>query len=133
MIRTTLLALAATTGLICVPELSSSTAQAGTVIRFGVGFGPYYHRPVCFRPVVFPPVVVTAFAPAPAFYAPAAPVVVTPPPIVVSPTVAQYDVLYRNSASAPWQLYASYPTYTLAQQVVPGLQSNGMWVMVQPR
>jgi hypothetical protein len=135
MIRTTLLALAATTGLMCVPELSNSNAQAGTVIRFGVyaGYRPGYYRSAYYRPIVFPPVVVTACASAPVVYAPAPPVVVAPPPVAVAPVATQYDVLFRNSANGPWQLYASYPSYPAAQAAVPGLQSNGMWVMVEPR
>ena len=120
MIRNTILALTATAGLLGVPELGTNDAQAATVIRFGI-YGGF--RPVCYRPVVVRPVVVTSIAP-PVIYQPVAPVVVTQ-------ALPSFDVLVRNSANGPWQLYATYPTYQSAQAVVPNLQSSGLWVMVE--
>jgi hypothetical protein len=120
MFRTTLLALAATAGLVGTTELGTSQAQADTHIRFGI-YGGY--RPSCYRPVIVPRVVVTTAA-SPVIYAPTTPVYVP----VAYPA---YDVLVRSSANGPWQLYATYPSYQAAQTIVPNLQSNGLWVMVE--
>jgi hypothetical protein len=119
MLRTTLIALAATVGMVAAPELATSTAQAGTFISLGI-YAPFGHRH--YRPVVVAPVVATP----PVVYAPAAPVVVTP-------VCTSYNVLIRPVQTAPWQLYATYPNYSAAQAAVPTLQASGMWVMVEQR
>src|SRR5207249_2253110 len=74
MIRKTLLALAATAGLVGTTELGTNQAQANTHITFGI-YGGY--RPRYYRPIVVAPVVVRPIAPAPIIYAPATPVYVT--------------------------------------------------------
>jgi hypothetical protein len=124
MIRNTLIALAATAGLIGATEFPGNDAQASVRIRIGL-FAPC--RPAYYRgPIVGAPVVVRPVVPAPIVYAPAA-----PPPVVVAPAYPNFDVLYRSSSSAPWQLYATYPSYQAAQAIIPNLQSSGMWVMVE--
>jgi hypothetical protein len=120
MIRNTVLALAATAALLGTTELGTSTAQAGTDIRFGFYAG---HRHGCFRPVIYAPVVIRPVVSAPVVYAPVSPVIVTN----ASPA---FDVMVRNSQSAPWQLYGSFPNYQAAQAAVPNLQSSGLWVMI---
>ena len=119
MFRTTLIALAATVGMVAAPELGTSNAQAGAVIRLGI-YAPFGHRR--YRPVVVAPVVVAP----PVVYPPAAPVVVTP-------VCTSYNLLIRPVQTAPWQLYATYPNYSAAQAAVPNLQASGMWVMVEQR
>jgi hypothetical protein len=119
MFRTTLIALAATVGMAAAPELGTSNAQAGSVVRLGI-YAPFGHRH--YRPVVVAPVVVAP----PVVYAPAAPVVVTP-------VYTSYNVLIRPVPTAPWQLYATFPNYSAAQASIPNLQANGMWVMVEQR
>jgi hypothetical protein len=121
MIRNTLLALAATAGVLGTTELGTSQAQANSHVTFGI-YGCY--RPRYYRPVVVAPVVVRPVVAAPVVYAPVTPVVVT----TVVPT---YDVLVRNAPTVPWQLYANYPTPQAAESAVPALQTSGLWVMVQ--
>jgi len=119
MIRNTLLALAATAALIGTTELGSNQAQANPYVRFGF-YGGYGHR-WYYRPIIVSPVVV----------APVAPPAVVYNPGYVTAAYPRYEVLTRNSANGPWQMYATYPSYQAAQSVVPGLQSSGLWVMVQ--
>jgi hypothetical protein len=122
MIRNTLLALAATAGLVGTTELGTNQAQANTHISFGI-YGGY--RPRCYRPIVVGPVVVRPVVTTAVVYAPVTPVVVT---TAVVPT---FDVLVRPAPTAPWQLYANYATPQAAEAAVPALQTSGYWVMVQ--
>jgi hypothetical protein len=102
MLRTSLLALAATVGLAGATEV----AKADVIIRIGAPVPP---------PVVIQPVY-------------SAPVVVTPAPVVVTAApVCGYEVYYRDCPRGPWLVYGRYDSYRHAQDVLVTLHGRGYY------
>jgi hypothetical protein len=109
MLRTSLIALAATVGLAGTTELGINQANAQTVIRVGVESPP----PLVYQP---PPVVV----------------VTSPPPVLVT-TVPSYAVYYRECPTGPWRLHACYSGRRCANDVVIGFRGRGFEAYVGHR
>ncbi|HYV38719.1 MAG TPA: hypothetical protein VE988_23745 [Gemmataceae bacterium] len=116
MLRSTILALAATAGLIGTTEFAGSTASASGGIKIGVGVYVPVYKPYCPPVVVYP-----------------RPTVVYSSPIIVTPAYSVFDVYYRESPSTPWRLYGSYTTPTRAQEAMDALQFRGFMVMETQR
>jgi hypothetical protein len=109
MLRTSVLALAATVGLAGSTEFGGSQASAATFLRIGIGVP----APVIYQPVY------------------SQPVVVVPTPIVVVP--APYEVMYRRHATGPWLVYGNYGSWGRANDIAIGLQGRGFRTIVERR
>jgi hypothetical protein len=107
MLRTSLIALAATVGVVGTTQLGIDQASAQTVIR-----------------VETPPPVV---------YQPAPVVVVTSPPPVVVTTVRPYAVYYRECPTGPWRLHACYSGHRFANDCVIGFRARGFEAYIGSR
>jgi hypothetical protein len=114
MFRSTILALAATAGLIGGTELGGNSARADTIVGVRVGpvgvvvGGP---RHVHYRPV----------------YAPGVVYVSAPAPVVV-PVYRSYDVYYRGCSAEPWRLFATFGNDFRAREAMGSLQVQGFQV-----
>jgi hypothetical protein len=106
MLRTSLLAVAATLGLTGFTDV----AKADIIIRIGSPAPP----PVVVQPVYSSPVVVAP-----------APVVVTPAP------VCGYEVYYRDCPTGAWRVYGRYDRYRHAQDVIVTLHGRGWGTYVR--
>jgi hypothetical protein len=114
MLRTSLLALAATVGVAGFSEFAGNQADASTYIRIGIGVPvPVVRRPI-YEPVVVTPVV------------PVTPVIVTPAPCC-------YEVFYRDCPRDPWRVYGCYGSRYQARDMAFVLRGRGLEAYVGPR
>jgi hypothetical protein len=135
MFRNTILALAATAGLIGGTEFGGSQAKADGIHVGGYGrngaisidiggYRPGYYRPIYQAPVVYYPPI----PPAPVYVTPA-PVYVTPP----APVCHDFAVYFRPCASEPWQWYGTYGNVYRADVMAGRLRVQGFQAYVGQR
>jgi hypothetical protein len=113
MLRTSLLALAATIGVAGTTEIGGSQAKADGFIRIGIGGPAVFYRPVYPAPVVY---------------------VQAPPPVFVTPAPSCcYEVFYRDCPTGPWRVYGRYENWHRAHEVIGVLHGRGCGAYVGHR
>ena len=117
MFRTTLLALAASTGLLGSTEILGTTAKADTIIRIGVGGkGGGVVVGGVLRPAVYRPV----YTPTTVYY--------SAPPVIVTPVYVNYDVFYRANPASPWLLLGTFNSRSQVYDATVDLRLRGFEV-----
>jgi hypothetical protein len=106
MFRATLLAIAATAGLVGTTEFGGSNADAHPPVRVVVGFNGF--RPIYHRPIIV-----------------GGPVIYAPPTVVVAPVCPTYNVFYRCSPAEAWRVYGTFTSPVQATQTVNSLAQQG--------